>query len=111
MAGNLVWFHTDFMLRNLPYMPKVVDKKQQIQAGVFISDRVPQTQAEKEADRRMAMQAKAARELYLIERSQNISRCVVGQVSQCKFAHSFCWCECATALSLGHVLQQCQLEL
>jgi len=90
VAGNLVWFHTDFMLHNLPYMPKVVDKKQQIQAGVFISDRVPQTQAEKEADRRMAMQAKAARELYLIERSQNVSRCVVGQVSQCKFAHSFC---------------------
>jgi len=39
VAGNLVWFHTDFMLHNLPYMPKVVDKKQQIQAGVFISDR------------------------------------------------------------------------
>jgi len=74
VAGNLVWFHTDFMLHNLPYMPKVVDKKQQIQAGVFISDRVPQTQAEKEADRRMAMQAKTFREQYLIERSQNIAR-------------------------------------
>ena len=27
VVGNLVWFHSDFMLRHLPYMAKVVDKK------------------------------------------------------------------------------------
>ena len=27
VVGNLVWYHPEFMLRNLPYMKKLVDKK------------------------------------------------------------------------------------
>lgn len=74
VAGNLVWFHTDFLLSHLPYMVKVVDRKQQIQAGVY---RAPQTQAEGEADKKAAAQATANREQFLIERGQNITRCAI----------------------------------
>ena len=31
VIGNLVWFHTDFLRDNLPYMLKVVEKKQEVQ--------------------------------------------------------------------------------
>ena len=72
VAGNLVWFHTDFLLSHLPYMAKVVDRKQQIQAGVY---RAPRTQAEGEADKKAAALARANREQFLIERGQNITRC------------------------------------
>ena len=27
VVGNLVWYHTEFMFKNLPYMKKLVDKK------------------------------------------------------------------------------------
>ena len=27
VVGNLLWFHPEFMLRHLPYMQKLVDKK------------------------------------------------------------------------------------
>ena len=74
VAGNLVWFHTDFLLSHLPYMPKVVDKKQQIQAGVFRSDRTPRTQAEVEADKKAVAQARANREQFLTERGQTLTR-------------------------------------
>ena len=50
VIGNLVWFHTDFLLTHIPYMnQRVVDKKQMTLVGTV-------------------------REQYLTERSQNITR-------------------------------------
>lgn len=28
IVGDLVWFHTEFMMRHLPYMPKMIERKQ-----------------------------------------------------------------------------------
>ena len=48
ILGNLLWFHTDFMITNLPYMMKMIDHKQQQQVIAF-------------------------REQFLLRRSQNIT--------------------------------------
>lgn len=49
VIGNLVWFHAEFLLANLSYMGKVVEKKHVVQMRTF-------------------------REQYLLDRSQNMTR-------------------------------------